>query len=102
MNNQRCLDCGVSASPLHGGSLNARRPWLAACLLLAALTLSARSADATPLDEAAERYRPFMIEGIGQALAGARNLRERIAAKDLTGARKAWISARAGWERSEV
>jgi iron uptake system EfeUOB component EfeO/EfeM len=43
-----------------------------------------------------------MIEGIGSALAGARELRERVAAKDLAGARKAWLSARAGWERSEV
>jgi iron uptake system EfeUOB component EfeO/EfeM len=43
-----------------------------------------------------------MIEGIGQALAGARDLRERVVAKDLAGAKKAWISARAGWERSEV
>jgi iron uptake system component EfeO len=42
-----------------------------------------------------------LIEGIGQALTGSRNLRERIAAKDLAGAKKAWISARAGWERSE-
>ena len=33
---------------------------------------------------------------------GARDLRERVAAKDMPGARKAWISARAGWERSEV
>jgi iron uptake system component EfeO len=57
---------------------------------------------AAPRDDAAEHYRPYMIEGIGQALSGARHLRERIAAKDLPGARKAWISARAGWERSEV
>jgi len=57
---------------------------------------------AAPLDDAAEHYRPYMIEGIGQALSGARHLRERIAAKDLPGARTAWISARAGWERSEV
>jgi iron uptake system EfeUOB component EfeO/EfeM len=35
-------------------------------------------------------------------LAGARELRERVAANDLAGARKAWLSARAGWERSEV
>jgi iron uptake system EfeUOB component EfeO/EfeM len=58
--------------------------------------------NAAPLDEAAERYRPYMIDGIGSALAGARDLRERIAAKDLAGAKKAWLSARAGWERSEV
>jgi iron uptake system component EfeO len=29
-------------------------------------------------------------------------LRAHIAAKDLKGAKKAWMSARAGWERSEV
>src|SRR5277367_1742018 len=70
--------------------------------LLLALAVGARVADAAALDDAAERYRPYMIEGIGDALAGARALRERAAAADLTGARKAWISARAGWERSEV
>jgi iron uptake system EfeUOB component EfeO/EfeM len=43
-----------------------------------------------------------MIEGNGQALAGARDMREHIAARDLAGAKKSWISARAGWERSEV
>src|ERR1700722_3307719 len=67
------------------------------------LTLAGTPATgAAPLDDAAEHYRPYMIEGIGQALSGARHLRERIAARDLPGARKAWISARAGWERSEV
>jgi iron uptake system component EfeO len=67
-----------------------------------ALAASARVANAAALDDAAERYRPYAIEGIGSALAGARDLRERVAAKDLAGARKAWLSARAGWERSEV
>jgi iron uptake system EfeUOB component EfeO/EfeM len=43
-----------------------------------------------------------LIEDIGAALAGARTLRERLAANDLDGARKAWIAARVGWERSEV
>ena len=61
-----------------------------------------RATIAAPLDDAAEKYRPYMIEGIGQALAGARDLREHVAAHDLSGAKKAWISARAGWERSEV
>jgi iron uptake system component EfeO len=70
--------------------------------LLLALAVDPRAVEAAPLDEAAERYRPYAIEGIGSALAGARDLRERAAAKDLAGARKAWLSARAGWERSEV
>jgi iron uptake system component EfeO len=70
--------------------------------LVLALAAGMRTADAAALDDAAERYRPYAIEGIGSALAGARDLRERAAAKDLAGARKAWLSARAGWERSEV
>src|ERR1700735_1726688 len=70
--------------------------------LLLALAVDARAAEAAALDDAAEHYRPYAIEGIGSALAGARDLRERAAAKDLAGAKKAWISARAGWERSEV
>jgi iron uptake system component EfeO len=76
--------------------------WAARCALLLALTAGMSTANAAPLDDAAERYRPYAIEGIGSALAGARDLRERVAAKDLAGARKAWLSARAGWERSEV
>ena len=74
----------------------------AACLALLVLGMGMRATIAAPLDDAAERYRPHMIEGIGQALAGARDLRERVVAKDLAGAKEAWISARAGWERSEV
>jgi iron uptake system component EfeO len=70
------------------------------CLALLGGGISATRA--APLDEGAENYRPYMIEGIGQALAGARDLRERATTGDLMGAKKAWISARAGWERSEV
>src|ERR1700756_5350822 len=72
----------------------------ALCLIL--LMIGLRQAEAGGLDEAAQRYRPYMLEGIGSALAGARDLRERVAAHDLAGAKKAWLSARAGWERSEV
>ena len=50
----------------------------------------------------AEQYRPIMAEQIDQSLAGARLLRERIAAGDLEGAKTAWIEARVGWERAEV
>jgi iron uptake system component EfeO len=91
-----------AALPLPGRRPRARRrPW-AACLLSLMLAAGMGRANAAPLDEAAERYRPHVVEGIGQALAGARDLRGRVAASDLAGARKAWIAARAGWERSEV
>ena len=79
-----------------------RGMWAVTWLLSVMLAAGAGSANAAPLDEAAERYRPHVVEGIGQALAGARDLRGRIAPSDLAGARKAWIAARAGWERSEV
>ncbi len=73
---------------------------VALCFALSLFAI--RPADAGSLDDGAEKYRPYMIEGIGSALAGARNLRDRAAAGDLNGAKDAWISARAGWERSEV
>jgi iron uptake system component EfeO len=66
-----------------------------------AVTLAA-TAGATPLETAAETYRQHLTEDIGQALAGAITLRERLIARDLVGARRAWIDARVGWERSEV
>ncbi|WP_456660753.1 imelysin family protein [Bradyrhizobium sp. JR3.5] len=73
-----------------------------ACLALLAASAGVRAANAGALEDGAERYRPYLIEGVASALAGARALRERAAAADLPGARKAWLSARAGWERSEV
>ena len=80
--------------------------WLAAGLALIAviLVVAARlsPARAEALADAAERYRPLMTEQIDRSLAGARLLRERIAAGDLEGAKTAWIEARVGWERAEV
>jgi iron uptake system component EfeO len=57
---------------------------------------------AEALADTAEQYRPIMVEQIGQSLAGARLLRERITAGDVEGAKTAWIEARVGWERAEV
>jgi iron uptake system component EfeO len=71
-----------------------------AAAFLAATTASRGQADT--LDRPAEQYRPLMIRNIDQALAGAKTLQQRVAAKDLAGAQKAWIAARIGWERAEV
>jgi iron uptake system EfeUOB component EfeO/EfeM len=72
--------------------------------VLGAIATAAGTAavSADPLDAAVERYRPYVINDIDQALAGAHELRDRIAAHDIAGAQKAWIDARTGWERSEV
>jgi len=89
---------------LGGVKMKTARSWMRSLLLAmtAALAIVAPQAGAAPLEAAAESYRHYLIDDIGQALAGARTLRERIAAHDLDGARKAWIAARVGWERSEV
>jgi iron uptake system EfeUOB component EfeO/EfeM len=72
----------------------------AAAILFTALVISPVRADA--LADTAEQYRPIMAEQIEQSLAGARLLRERVAAGDVEGAKTAWIKARIGWERAEV
>lgn len=79
--------------------INARA---AACVALLMVFVGVRPSGAGALDDAGERYRPYLTEGIGEALAAAKTLRDRAAASDLAGAKAAWISARAGWERSEV
>ena len=86
-----------------GVMMKVAQSWMRSLLLgaIVALALVPR-VGATPLEAAAERYRHYLVEDIGQALAGARALRARLAAGDLDGARKAWIAARLGWERSEV
>jgi iron uptake system component EfeO len=75
---------------------------LAVAAVLFAVSNAAFKARAAPLDDAAEHYRPYLVEGIGAALKGAQALQERVSANDLEGAQQAWLSARAGWERSEV
>jgi iron uptake system EfeUOB component EfeO/EfeM len=70
------------------------------CTILAATWVP--NVSAAPLDDAADHYRRYLIEDIERALTGARVLRERIGAGDLEGAKRAWIDARIGWERSEV
>lgn len=70
--------------------------------MIGVLLLAAATARAETLDDAAERYRPFMAKDIDAALAGAQALRQRVAANDVEGAQKAWIEARTGWEHAEV
>lgn len=83
--------------------MKAAGSWMRSLLLGTIVALAvAQQAGAAPLEAAAESYRHYLIDDIGQALADARALRERLAAHDLDGARKAWIAARVGWERSEV
>ena len=90
---------------MNSGGVKIRITGSRICLLLLCTIVAlaaVRQVSASPLESAADSYRRYLIDDINQALDGARALRERVAARDLGGARTAWISARAGWERSEV
>lgn len=95
---------GLRVARYGGSAIGIKRRALRAAkrLTVLGILLAAPAAHATPLDDAAEHYRPYVIADIDQALAGARDLRDRIVAHDIAGAQKAWIDARVGWERSEV
>src|SRR3984885_4662019 len=70
--------------------------------VLALLASGSDRAKAAALNDAIERYRPYLIEGIDQALAGARDLRSKAAAHDVAGARRAWLAAPPGGGGLEV
>jgi iron uptake system EfeUOB component EfeO/EfeM len=76
--------------------------WCAGMLMSMTVGAPSSATPAASLDTAAERYRPELAAAVEQCLTGAQTLRERIVAKDLEGAKKAWIASRVGWERSEV
>lgn len=69
---------------------------------LALFGCAMNASSAETLESSTEQYRHYMIEEISQTLAGARALHQRVVAKDLDGAKKAWIAARINWERAEV
>ena len=77
----------------------------AALLSIAALgaaLVGTKPARAAALDDGAEQYRSHLITDVERTVASARTLATSAAAGDLAGAKRAWIEARIGWERSEV
>ena len=65
----------------------------------AALTMHAAAAD--PLSDGAAAYKPYAVEHIGIALAGAKELQAAARAGDVKAAQAAWIKSRKGWEAAE-
>ena len=73
-----------------------------AVLIALPIWLSGGFAQADPMPSPTEQYRAYLIEQIGETLVSARRLRERAAAHDVEGAKRASIAARVGWEKAEV
>jgi iron uptake system component EfeO len=71
-----------------------------ACVL-AVFVFAASAAEAQSLAQGAANYKPFAVERIGIALAGARELRAAVKAGDVKAAQAAWIKSRKGWEAIE-
>ena len=71
-------------------------------MTLSAAVSGMEPAEAATLDDGAAQYRSHLINDADRTLANARTLAADAAAGDLVGAKRAWIEARVGWERSEV
>lgn len=62
---------------------------------------ASRGEAADSLAAGAKAYKPFAVERIGLALAGARELQAAVKAGDAKAAQAAWIKSRKGWEAAE-
>jgi iron uptake system component EfeO len=69
---------------------------------LGAALVGTKPGRAATLDDGAEQYRSHLITDVDRTLTSARTLATSAAAGDVAGAKRAWIEARVGWERSEV
>jgi len=77
----------------------ARGVLIAAIAAIVPLPVAAAVAD--PLADGAKAYKPFVVEHIGIALAGARDLQAAAKSGDVREAQAAWIKSRKGWEAIE-
>ena len=68
---------------------------------LAFVSLAARANAADTLASGAANYKPYAVEKIGVALAGARELQTAVNRGDAKAAQAAWIKSRKGWEAAE-
>src|SRR5690349_11380049 len=52
--------------------------------------------------DGAKAFRPFVVEHVGKALAGAKEMQAAVKANDAKAAQAAWIKSRRGWEAIET
>lgn len=63
--------------------------------------LFANGARAASLGDGLKNYKSFVVEHIGKALSGAKELQQAVKAKNAKAAQAAWIKSRKGWETVE-
>src|SRR6185312_17559567 len=69
--------------------------------LLGALLFANSATQAASLADGLKNYKSFVIEHIGVALSGAKELQQAVKAKNAKAAQAAWIKSRKGWETVE-
>ena len=73
------------------------------CTLLtfAVIAGAAERANAETMSKGAQNFKPFVVEHIGIALTGAKEIQAAVKAGDAKAAQAAWIKSRKGWEAME-
>jgi iron uptake system EfeUOB component EfeO/EfeM len=91
----------IAISVSSRGIARATRRSLLALLCAFALTTAVTPARAASPSDDAAKFKPFIVEQIGIALAGAKEMQTAVKAGDLKAAQAAWIKSRKGWEAME-
>src|SRR6185437_4172112 len=74
---------------------------LATAFAVVTSSMMCAQAGAASLADGAKNYKPYAVEHIGKALAGAKALQAAVKAGDAKAAQAAWIKSRKGWEAIE-
>ena len=82
-------------------SINTALRMTATLLAIGFIAVAGRAQAADTLAKGAADYKPFAVERIGMALAGAKDLQAAVKAGDVKAAQAAWIKSRKGWEAAE-
>ncbi|HVZ53161.1 MAG TPA: EfeM/EfeO family lipoprotein [Pseudolabrys sp.] len=92
---RRGIGARLAAQAAHAGRL--------CCALLAFAVVAGASgrADADAMSKGVQNYKPYAVEHIGIALAGAKEMQTALKAGDAKAAQAAWIKSRKGWEAAE-
>ena len=89
----------MNRRPRQGWTMAVRSGSLAAIMLALLPGAAFASAD---IDAAAAAYKQAAAADIDQVVAGAERLAALLEKGDVAAARRAWVAARVGWERSET
>jgi iron uptake system component EfeO len=74
---------------------------IVALLAFACVAMAGGRADAQSLAAGLKNYKPFVVEHVGIALDGAKQLQAAVKAGDAKAAQEAWKKSRKGWEAIE-